>query len=70
MTPPRYITTPPTPNSLPDPLNAYSTGDVGTLIRRPETADDIRLGVVERLISERLAPDALDEKLPKLPGIS
>jgi hypothetical protein len=23
MTPPRYITTPPTPNSLPDPLNAY-----------------------------------------------
>ena len=24
MTPPRYITTPPTPNSLPDPLNAYA----------------------------------------------
>jgi hypothetical protein len=24
----------------------------------------------ERVIGERLAPDALDEKLPKLPGIS
>ena len=49
---------------------ARSAGDIGTLIRRPETANDIRLGVAERLISERLAPGALDEKLPKLPGIS
>lgn len=47
-----------------------STGEVGTMIRRPETADDIVVGVKERLISERLAPKALDEKLPKLPGIS
>ena len=28
MTPPRYITTPPTPNSLPDPLNAYPSSAV------------------------------------------
>jgi hypothetical protein len=48
---------------------AGSPGDVGTLIRRPETAEDIRHGVAERLISEKLAPDALNEKLPKLPGI-
>ncbi len=46
-----------------------SAGDVGTMIRRPETADDIRRGVTERLISEKLAPQAFQEKLPKLPGI-
>lgn len=44
--------------------------DVGTLIRRPDTAGTIRLGVAERLIGERLAPDAFEEKLPKLPGIT
>jgi hypothetical protein len=43
--------------------------DVGTLIRRPETAGDIEAGVRERLVGERLAPEALTEKLPKLPGI-
>jgi hypothetical protein len=46
-----------------------STGDIGTMIRRPETAEDIEIGVRERLIAERLAPEALDERLPKLPGI-
>lgn len=49
---------------------AQSTGDIGTLIRRPETAGEISTGVNERLVGERLAPDALKEKLPKLPGIS
>lgn len=49
---------------------AESANDVGTLIRRPETADAIRVRVRERLVSERLAPQALEEKLPKLPGIS
>ncbi len=48
---------------------ASTAGDVGTLIRRPETAGDISLGVTERLVSERLAPTAFEEKLPKLPGI-
>jgi AIPR protein len=49
---------------------AGSAGDVGTMIRRPETAEDIRARVREDLISEKLAPDAYAEKLPKLPGIS
>jgi hypothetical protein len=49
---------------------AKSSADVGTLIRRPETAEHLRDGVKERLVSERLAPDAFEEKLPKLPGIS
>lgn len=43
--------------------------EVGTLIRRPETGAEIRAGVTERLIAEKLAPKALDEKLAKLPGI-
>lgn len=43
--------------------------EVGTLIRRPETGAEIRGGVTERLIAEKLAPKALEEKLPKLPGI-
>jgi hypothetical protein len=46
-----------------------SAGEIGTMIRRPETAEDIEIGVKERLIAERLAPKALDERLPKLPGI-
>jgi hypothetical protein len=46
-----------------------SAGDIGTMIRRPETAEDIAIGVRERLIAERLAPEALEERLPKLPGI-
>lgn len=46
-----------------------SAGEIGTMIRRPETADDIEIGIKERLIAERLAPKALDERLPKLPGI-
>ena len=49
---------------------AGSPGNVGTMIRRPETAEAIRAGVRENLISEKLAPDAYAEKLPKLPGIS
>lgn len=48
---------------------ADSPGNVGTTIRRPETADGIRAGVREELISEKLAPEAYAEKLPKLPGI-
>lgn len=47
-----------------------SAGDIGTVIRRPDTADHMRRGVTERLISERLAPEAFAEKLPKLPGIA
>jgi hypothetical protein len=47
-----------------------TSADVGTLIRRPETADQLRAGVNERLISERLAPAAFEEKLPKLPGVA
>jgi hypothetical protein len=46
-----------------------SAGEIGTKIRRPETAKDIEIGVKERLIAECLAPEALDERLPKLPGI-
>lgn len=46
-----------------------SAGDIGTRIRRPETAKEIEVGVRERLIAERLSPGALDERLPKLPGI-
>lgn len=46
-----------------------SSGDVGTLIRRPETAKEIARRVEVRLVEEKLAPKALDEKLPKLPGI-
>lgn len=46
-----------------------SSADVGTQIRRPETARDLETGVNERLVSERLAPEAFEEKLPKLPGI-
>ena len=35
----------------------------------PELAGDLREGVAERLIGEKLAPKAFEEKLPKLPGI-
>jgi hypothetical protein len=47
----------------------HAGNDVGTLIRRPETAGSLIEGVRERLVGERLAPKAFDEKLPKLPGV-
>lgn len=47
-----------------------SVGDIGTLIRRPDLANDLRDGTAELLVGERLAPRAFDEKLPKLPGIT
>lgn len=47
-----------------------SADAIGALIRRPDTADAIRQRVLERLVSEKLAPQAYEEKLPTLPGIT
>ena len=43
--------------------------DLSVLLRNRETAAMIEVRVRDRLIEEQLAPKALDEKLPLLPGI-
>jgi hypothetical protein len=43
--------------------------DLSVLLRNRETAEMIDVRVRDRLIEEQLAPKALDEKLPLLPGI-
>jgi hypothetical protein len=43
--------------------------DLSVLLRNRETAGMIEVRVRDRLIEEQLAPKALEEKLPLLPGI-
>jgi hypothetical protein len=71
MTPPRYITTPPTPNSLPDPLNAYLFGVFDNfsnlaIIYRVEGRDMApKIDVLERKMLEREAAGQPLENNPK-----
>lgn len=43
--------------------------DLATLLRNTETAEKIERRVKERMFEEELAPKALAEKLPTLPGV-
>src|SRR5207253_11292490 len=44
--------------------------DLGTLLQASDSTAVIESRVNERMLEEKLAPKALDEKLPKLPGIA
>lgn len=46
-----------------------SGNDLGTLLRNTETAARLERRVKERLFEEQIAPRALDEKLPRFPGV-
>ncbi len=47
-----------------------SGSDLGTLLRNADTSTLLEEQVRERLFEQEVAPKALDEALPKLPGIS
>lgn len=44
--------------------------DLGVLLKTTDTASDLGQRVRERFAEDKLAPNALDEKLPLLPGIT
>lgn len=47
----------------------HSGRDLGLILRSPDTNSELQKWVNEQMVEERLAPKALEEKLPKLPGI-